>query len=141
MVKQLNMTLQIAQHRTLNETQEEFNKAYPFLRIEFYRNTEPGFARRHLQNSMLMVAAGLKKNGEMEITDGMTVGELENNFLQQFGLNVQLSRKSGNLWLETTMTDGWTLKQQNDHGRELSDYIFNNRVLRDTRDNNFDFDR
>jgi len=135
------MILQIEQHKTLHETQEEFNKAYPFLRIEFYRNTEPGFARRHLQNSMLMVAAGLKKNGEMEITDGMTVGELENNFLQQFGLNVQLSRKSGNLWLETTMTDGWTLKQQNDHGRELSDYIFNNRALRDARNDNFDFDR
>jgi len=127
--KQLNMILQIAQHKTLNETQEEFNKAYPFLRIEFYRNTEPGFARRHLKNSMLMVAAGLKKNGEMEITDGMTVGELENNFLQNFGLNVQLSRKSGNLWLETTMTDGWTLKQQNDHGRELSEHPMITRII------------
>jgi hypothetical protein len=29
-------------------------------------------------------------------------------------------RKSGNLWLETTMTDDWTLQQQNDHGYEIS---------------------
>jgi len=133
--KHLNMILQIAQHRTLVETQDEFNKAYPFLRIEFYRNTEPGFARRHLQNTMPMVAAGLKRNGEIEITDGMTVGELENNFLQNFGLNVQLSRKSGNLWLETTMTDGWTLKQQNDHGRELSEHPVTTGIIGNT---NFD---
>jgi hypothetical protein len=33
---------------------------------------------------------------------------------------VQVSRKSGTLWLETTMTDSWTLGQQNEHGRELS---------------------
>lgn len=123
------MIIQIAQHKTLNETQEEFNKAYPFLRIEFYRNMEPGFARRHLQNSMLMVAAGLKTNGEIEISDAMTVGELENDFLERFGLNVQLSRKSGNLWLETTMTDAWTLKQQNDHGRELSEHPLNSGIV------------
>ena len=130
------MILQISQHRTLNETQEEFNKAYPFLRIDFYRNIETGFARRHLQNSMLMVAAGLKKNGELEITDAMTVGELENSFLEKFGLNVQLSRKSGTLWLETTMTDSWTLKQQNDHGRELSEYPLNSRIISNNGFNN-----
>jgi hypothetical protein len=131
LVKQLNMVLPILQNKTLQETQEEFNKAYPFLRIEFYRNTEPGFARRHLKNSMLLTAAGLKKNGELEINDSMKVGELENNFLEQFGLNVQVSRRSGTLWLETTMTDNWTLKQQNDHGRELSEPVKTNTLIKD----------
>jgi hypothetical protein len=125
------MVLSILQNKTLQETQEEFNKAYPFLRIEFYRNTEPGFARRHLKNSMLLTAAGLKKNGELEINDSMTVGELENNFLEKFGLNVQVSRRSGTLWLETTMTDNWTLKQQNDHGRELSEPVKTNTLIKD----------
>ena len=50
----------------------------------------------------------------------MTVGELEKLFRERFGANIQVSRKSGTLWLETTMTDNWTLKQQNEHGRELS---------------------
>jgi hypothetical protein len=125
------MVLPVLQNKTLQETQEEFNKAYPFLRIEFYRNTEPGFARRHLKNSMLLTAAGLKKNGELEINDSMKVGELENNFLEQFGLNVQVSRRSGTLWLETTMTDNWTLKQQNDHGRELSEPVKTNTLIKD----------
>ena len=46
--------------------------------------------------------------------------ELEKIFKDQFGLAVQVFRKSGNLWLETTMTDNWTLQQQNNHGKEIS---------------------
>ena len=50
----------------------------------------------------------------------MKVNKLENIFKDQFNLAVQVFRKSGNLWLETTMTDNWTLQQQNNHGREIS---------------------
>ena len=125
------MVLHILQSRTLKETQDEFNSAYSFLRIEFYRNTEPGFARRHLNNSMLMTAAGLKQNGDIEINDQMTVGQLEKAFREKFGLQVQVSRRSGTLWLETTMTDNWTLKQQNDHGRELSEPVNRNTISKD----------
>jgi hypothetical protein len=37
-----------------------------------------------------------------------------------FGVPVQILRKSGKIWLETTMTDHWTLLQQNQHGEEIS---------------------
>jgi hypothetical protein len=134
------MTLTLLKNRTLDETKDEFNRVYPFLRLEFYHNTDPGFARRQLTGSHLMLAAGLKKNGELDIRDSMTVGELEKNFLDQFGLNVQLSRKSGKLWLETTMTDNWTLKRQNDHGRELSEHPLINRIIDKTGFNNDKFD-
>ena len=50
----------------------------------------------------------------------MKVEELERILKKDFGLRAQVFRKSGNLWLETTMTDGWTLAQQNYHGKELS---------------------
>jgi hypothetical protein len=100
--------------------QEEFNKAYPFLKIEFYKMMEPGFSRKLLVPSISIQAAGLKREGILDITDTMTVGQLENAFREMFGLNVQVSRKSGTIWLETTKSDSWTLKQQNDHGRELS---------------------
>jgi len=48
---------------------------------------------------------------------------LEKSFYDRFDMLVQVSRKSGSIWLETTMTDNWTLKQQNDHGRELSEPV------------------
>jgi hypothetical protein len=49
----------------------------------------------------------------------MTVEELEKSFLVKFGLNVQVFRKSGKSWLETTITDKWTLEKQNTQGEEL----------------------
>ncbi len=58
--------------------------------------------------------------GELEIDGTMTVNMLESKLFEQFGLSVQVSRKSGNLWLETSLTNHWTLKEQNDHGREIS---------------------
>jgi hypothetical protein len=121
-INQKDMILYILSNRTISDVQQDFNKAYPFLKIEFYKNIEPGFSRKHLQHSTNIKAAGLKTEGHLEIADKMTVGQLENTFKEKFGLSVQVSRKSGILWLETTMTDNWTLKQQNDHGRELSQY-------------------
>ncbi len=60
--------------------------------------------------------------GMLTITPNMTVAELEQNFNDVYGLSVQVFRKSGNVWLETTATDDWTLKSQNEQGQELSDY-------------------
>jgi len=128
-INQKDMKLYISQNRAISEVQQDFNKAYPFLKIEFYKNSEPGFARRHLTNSMMIRAAGLTRSGELDINDTMTVGYLENILREKFGLHVQVSRRSGTLWLETTMTDNWTLKQQNDHGRELSEPALKKNVI------------
>ena len=35
-------------------------------------------------------------------------------------VQAQLFRRSGNLWLDTTITDLWTLQRQNEHVREIS---------------------
>lgn len=116
--------LHISQHRSINEIQQDFNSQYPFLKIEFYKNNDMhsrSAKREHLLNSTPIKRAGLLKNGDIELDDMMTVGQLERIFRTEFGLSAQVSRKSGALWLETTMTDGWTLKQQNDHGKELSE--------------------
>ena len=118
--------LHITQNRSINEVQQDFNRHYPFLKLEFYKDND-GLSRpsqkQHLVNSMPIVRAGLTKSGDIELNDNMTVGQLENIFLSEFGLSAQVSRKSGALWLETTMTDGWTLKQQNEHGKELSEPV------------------
>jgi hypothetical protein len=117
-----NMKMEIHSNCHISEIQHGFNKAYPYLKLDFYRVLEPGFARRHLKTTSTLKEAGLKVTGDIEIKDTMTVGELERAFKEKFGLQVQVSRKSGILWLETTITDKWTLKQQNDHGRELSQH-------------------
>jgi hypothetical protein len=62
-----------------------------------------------------------KGDGKIEINQNMTVDALEHEFENTFGLYVQVFRKSGRIWLETTATDEWTLLQQNQEGKELSE--------------------
>jgi hypothetical protein len=54
----------------------------------------------------------------------MTVNELEQRFKSQFGLNIQVFRKHGKTWIETTVTDNWTLFKQNEEGKTLSELKF-----------------
>jgi hypothetical protein len=117
------MTIEIKKNRTIADVQDDFNLYYPFLKLEFYKNTNGrlgSFIKQKLLKTIFLQVAGNGKEGELEITDSMTVEQLEKSFNDRFGMMVQVSRKSGTLWLETTMTDRWTLKHQNEHGRELS---------------------
>ncbi|HLI93920.1 MAG TPA: hypothetical protein VKU83_09930, partial [Puia sp.] len=54
------------------------------------------------------------------ISDSMTVQDLEQAMAAYFNAPVLVCRKSGRNWIETRMTRRWTLKQQNDLGRDLS---------------------
>ena len=127
------MKLSISITRTINDVQQDFNAAYPFLKIEFYPAAGKSAAalKQRLDKTALLQIAGDRREGEVEITDSMTVGQLEKIFRDRFGIIAQVSRKSGTLWLETTMTDNWTLRQQNDHGKELSEPSQKNRAIGD----------
>jgi hypothetical protein len=125
MLKQIkNMLLQIASTRLIGDIQKEFNAMFPFLKLEFYRVDENNAApviKRFLPGKYAVLnARRTRQEGELEVDENMTVGSLEKQFLFSFGLGVQVHRKSGNVWLETTMTDSWTLQKQNEHGREIS---------------------
>lgn len=117
------MKLTITGERSLQEVQQEFNAAYPYLKIEFFppQHKKPSPSASKLQQALKIdEARKLRNSGFLTLNDALKVAELEKDLNETYGLNAQVFRKSGNIWLETTMTDGWTLKQQNDHGRELS---------------------
>ncbi len=117
------MYLLLSKDKTVNEIQKLFNGKYPFLKLEFYKrdDRDPVLpVKRHIAHAATLRTAGLKNDGLLEVRDDLTVYDLEKTFLSKFGLNAQVSRKSGLLWLETTMTDKWSLQKQNDHGREIT---------------------
>jgi hypothetical protein len=116
------MKLIIAKNKSIQDLQSAFTSEYPFLKLEFYRpaNGSPVLMKKHLPYSTLLQAAGLKNGGEIEVQKEMTVEELENSFKSLFGLTVQVERKVGTLWLQTTKTDKWSLEKQNEHGRQIS---------------------
>ena len=117
----------------LKEVREEFSKTYPFLKIEFAKKAGE---TRHISPAQLVVvsdssaersdadplpsAASQLLWDELAVSGDMTVSELEVLLQYQFGLPLQILRKSGNLWMETRMTRHWTLRQQNDHGADIA---------------------
>jgi len=133
------MQLQINGDLVINELQREFSKVYPFLKIEFFRNGASKYSadQRIPQTKKLREAwKPGKKEDVLLFNDATTVMELEKSFMDRFGLAAQVFRKSGNVWLESIMTDNLTLKQQNDHGRELSTVVPGNKYESD-----FDLER
>jgi len=116
------MQLDISNNRTIHELQQEFTNQYPFLRLEFCKKEKRNPAirtRQYLPGTASLKFVGLKKTGRLDIDESMTVGELEKMLDEQFGLIAHVCRNSGGVWLETTMTESWSLGKQNDYGREI----------------------
>ena len=106
----------------LREIEKEFNRFYPYVRIEFPRNggAPPESRSSDSGGQALGESARELLLEEARLADGMTVRELESALMILLALPVQIFRKSGKMWIETKMTGDWTLKQQNDRGRELA---------------------
>ncbi len=111
----------ISDDKRIREIQREFNQKFPFLKLEFYKGHhqtgEGSPVETQLpQEQVLGDVRTVHQDGDFEVRKDLTVAELEQSFFDQFGLNVQVFRKSGNLWMQTTSTDHWTLEQQNRKG-------------------------
>ncbi len=118
------MTIEIHANKTIKEIQTEFSSAFPYLKLEFFSKPHAmgkGTKKEYMKNNTLSLREVSKKEtmGSLGFDDTTIVSDLERNFREDFGLNVQVFRKSGNLWLETTATDKWTLGYQNTQGQEL----------------------
>lgn len=106
------------------QIQEEFSNIYPFLKIEFFEiphGPKESSHRNKMITSEKRLKEGLKGVNEKSLFlfGDTTVKQLEEQFQNDFGLNVQVFRKSGNLWIETSLTDTWTLDRQNQEAFDL----------------------
>ncbi len=111
--------------KEIKTLQQEFTSMFPYLKIEFFAGTGK---KGDLNTKKLLKSAHttlgecrhLHNTGVVYITADMTVTELEQLFFNTFGLSAQIFRKSGRVWLETTVTDKWSLEKQNHEGEQLS---------------------
>jgi len=119
------MEVTINDNRKIFAIQEEFNRAFPYLKLEFFfKPHKPGGASpkkivKH-HSKTLGECRTIHNFGKITITPQMTVTDLEQRFADIYGLGVQVFRQSGKAWLETTVTDEWTLEEQNLQGEDLS---------------------
>ncbi len=111
---------------TLIELKSLFSQYFPFLKWEFFyrpSGKNEGSSRRDLitTNPRVDQLNPNIKNGQLHFHSETTVHDLEALVWNQCGLVIQVFRKSGTIWLETTVTDQWTLAFQNEQGQELSE--------------------
>lgn len=119
------MEIVIHDNQAISSISEQFSRAFPYLKLEFYtkaRSTYKGALLNSIQSTEKTLAEFRATNNVRTLTlnDAMTVSDLERGFLSVYNLVVQVLRKSGKVWLETTLTDGWTLHEQNKQGEDLS---------------------
>lgn len=117
------MKLIIKDECTLQSLQEVFSEAFPNLKIEFFSKLhEPGAGSglkfKLYSTKTIGECREIHEEGELEVTPEMTVVDFEQTLGEEYGLGVQVFRKTeaGN-WIQTINTDGWTLR---DHNEALS---------------------
>lgn len=111
----------ISDDKTLKQVQSEFSGKFPNLKIEFYKDAHqagegsPARAMLDAEKTIAQVR-NVHSEGDLSIDGHKLVKTLESDFLEKYGLNVQVFRKSCDLWLQTTSTDEWSLADQNRRG-------------------------
>jgi hypothetical protein len=113
--------------------QEAFSSLFPYLKLEFFSQTSKKVVaatknKSAQLNKKLAEYKPVKLPASIVISGTSTVKELEKQFAELYGLGVQVLRKSGNMWLETSITDSWTLEKQNAEGESFSNYLAANKI-------------
>lgn len=122
------MQLPILKSATVASVQEAFNNAFPYLKIAFFTRShkEHGInsAKTMItnQNTHISDLPGFRQEGLLAIEPHLRTWAVEKLFEEETGLHVQVFRKSGNLWLETSRTDDLTLAEQNERARAQAEY-------------------
>ena len=122
------MNITINDHRKIYAIQEEFNSLFPYLKLEFFskpHTAHGSFSTKIVGNNSktLGECRTVHNKGKITIIPSMSVADLERSFKDVYGLSVQVFRKSGKGWLETSITDSWALEEQNSQGETLSKLV------------------
>ena len=111
-------TLSISPNESLQEVKDNFSELFPNLKLEFFNHNHQSGEGNSASDLLddLSISLQNSSNVDHEFTisvDGhKLVSTLESEF-EKLGINIQLFRKSGNVWLQTTTTDHWSIAQQN----------------------------
>lgn len=124
------MKIRITPETTLAEIQTAFNAGFPYLQIHFFSKPHRAFkgspAKFLIHDNSVGVGTvtALTHAGDVSIDPVMATFELEKVFEENFGLFVQVFRKSGDTWLLTSVTDNLSLEKQNAKGRASQNIHF-----------------
>lgn len=117
------MQIPITADRTMGEVQKDFQSEFPFLKLVFFQKGHKAYKSSHAkfmltdQSATMRDLCGHRHEGLLFVEPEMPTWQVERLFEEEFGLHVQIFRKSGNVWLETSVSDDLSLDQQNAKGK------------------------
>ena len=114
------MTLQIQKDGQFKQAQQQFSAIYPFLKIEAI-NKPVLHGKMMLSNKISSNHTKTSDTIQINIDKEKTVAGLEQEFFEKASVHIKLYRRFCNVWIETSLTDDWTLAQQNSEGELLSE--------------------
>ena len=124
------MSLEISDDHSIVLVQSRFNHYYPFLKVVFFERDMQIFVKERSFKPVMDITRMLKEfridhNSlfNIEVKKEMKVNEIETLFEKTYGLRAQIFRKSGNVWLETTVTGNWSLEEQNRQGQLITNQM------------------
>lgn len=114
--------MKIQKSSTVQHIFDQFNDSFPYLKLEFYNKSHEDHKGNKsediISHSTLLSNVNpdlLEK--DFILDEEMSVSDFEKMMKDTFNLNVQVFRKSNDLWLQTTATDHWSLGKQNGKGQ------------------------
>ena len=119
------MFLYISDSKTVEDLQDRFNKCFPYLKLEFYKEADrhSGACKKSdLIQPHTYLGDILPKSysGILDIKSWDKTSKVKNDLKEIFGLNVQIFRVHNGQWIPTTYSDELTLRQQYDLSKEFS---------------------
>jgi len=127
-MEEIKFSLSVDERTVISGVQKDFNAIFPYLKIEFFRKPHErgqASARKSMYDDTMAIRLIRNKKGpdQVALSSRMKVHDFERALEEHYGLHVQVFRKSGNVWLETSATDSWTLEEQNEEGRSLAQHL------------------
>lgn len=110
------MKFKIEAGRKFDEVQEEFTKIFPYLKIS---SSSAGNTSKELR--LVGKNNGNNVSDSIALNDDTIVADIVNQFKELFNLQVKVLRKSDGHWIETLLTDSWTLEKQNTAGKKFNE--------------------
>jgi hypothetical protein len=119
------MEITIDDQRKIFAVQNDFSTMFPFLKLEFYskpykRGEAPSSKPIKHISKTIAECRTVHSSGSITIHPHITTGELEQHFMDVFGLTTHVFRKAGAVWIDTAHTNDLTLEKQNKEASETS---------------------
>ncbi len=107
--------MEISNGITYLELNNYFVSQFPYLKLRFFRKI-----KNHEEEIPLDTRLPCIERTCIEFSGEKSIHEVINELQSLLKVHVQIFRRSGKLYIETSKTNNWTLTRQNDEGAELS---------------------